>query len=100
MCRTKVFQREGADIRYIHRISLRDALCGVSIQVPTLDGTTYPLRISDVVKPNTTRRLTGQGLPNPKMAGRRGDLIVEFDVRFPDSIPEGAKALIMNALPA
>nr|CDP97815.1 BMA-DNJ-13, isoform d [Brugia malayi] len=34
------------------------------------------------------------------MAGRRGDLIVEFDVKFPDSLPLASKELIMNALPA
>lgn len=45
-------------------------------------------------------RLSGQGLPNPKMAGRRGDLIVEFDVKFPESLSSASKELIMNALPA
>jgi DnaJ-class molecular chaperone len=39
-------------------------------------------------------------VPNPKNGGRRGDLLVEFDVRFPDSITPAAKDLIMNALPA
>ncbi|VIO93317.1 DnaJ homolog subfamily B member 4, putative [Brugia malayi] len=94
------FKREGADIRYVHKLALRDALCGTVVHVPTLDGTTYPMRINDIIRPNTSRRLTGQGLPNPKMAGRRGDLIVEFDVKFPDSLPLASKELIMNALPA
>uniref|UniRef100_A0A0R3RYY0 DnaJ homolog subfamily B member 13 n=1 Tax=Elaeophora elaphi TaxID=1147741 RepID=A0A0R3RYY0_9BILA len=94
------FKREGADIRYTHKLALRDALCGTVVHIPTLDGTTYPMRINDVIRPNMTRRLTGQGLPNPKMAGRRGDLIVEFDVKFPDSLSSASKELIMNALPA
>ncbi|KHN83283.1 DnaJ -like protein subfamily B member 4 [Toxocara canis] len=94
------FKREGNDIRYVHRISLRDALCGTTISVPTLDGTSIPMRLTEVVKPNTTKRLSGQGLPNPKVPGRRGDLIVEFDVKFPDVIPSAMKELIMNALPA
>ncbi|VDN03215.1 unnamed protein product [Thelazia callipaeda] len=94
------FKREGADIRYVHKISLRDALCGTVVHVPTLDGALLPLRINEIIKPNTSRRLTGHGLPNPKMAGRRGDLIVDFDVKFPDSISSASKELIMNALPA
>ncbi|VDN59879.1 unnamed protein product [Dracunculus medinensis] len=94
------FKREGSDIRYVHKLSLRDALCGTVVNVPTLDGPSVPLRLSEVVKPNSAKRLTGQGLPNPKMAGRRGDLIVEFDVRFPDSITPAAKELLFNALPS
>lgn len=93
------FKRDGADIKYVHRIPLRDALCGVQLSVPTLDGTTVPLRIDTIVKPNMTRTIPGQGLPLPKMPGRRGNLVVEFDVRFPDSLAPGAKELIRNALP-
>lgn len=44
-------------------------------------------------------RISGHGLPNPKLNGKRGDLIVEFDVRFPDTLSPAAKDLIMNALP-
>lgn len=94
------FKREGSDIRYVHKLSLRDALCGTSITIPTLDGSNVPMRLNEVIKPNTTKRLTGQGLPNPKVPGRRGDLIVEFDVKFPDSVPGPMKELLMNALPA
>lgn len=39
-----------------------------------------------------------KGIPNPK-TGKRGDLVVEFEVRFPDSLPTAAKELIGNALP-
>jgi len=34
-----------------------------------------------VVKPNTSRRLPGKGLPHPKEAGRRGDIVVAFDIQ-------------------
>ncbi|KAK6737874.1 hypothetical protein RB195_020152 [Necator americanus] len=78
----KVFKREACDIRYIHRISLRDALCGCTVEVPTLIGPSTTLRL-DSVKPNTVRRITGKGLPNPKAPGHYGDLIVQFEVEFP-----------------
>lgn len=51
------FKRDGSDIRYVHRLPLREALCGISIQVPTLDGATIPLRIDNVIKPGATKRL-------------------------------------------
>lgn len=94
------FKRDGANIIYVHRLSLRDALIGTSLNVPTLDGTNYPLRIDTVVKPKMTRTIAGQGLPMHKTPNRRGDLIVEFDVRFPESLSPAAKELIKNALPA
>jgi len=94
------FKREGSDIRYVHKISLRDALCGVQLQVPTLEGTTLPFKSRGVIKPHTTERFPGYGLPNPKNGGRRGDLIAEFDVRFPDALSPTAKELIQNALPS
>jgi DnaJ-class molecular chaperone len=93
------FRREGSDLRYTHRISLRDALCGATINVPTLDGGVVPLKPKGVIKPNSTERILGHGMPNPKIGGKRGDLIVEFDIRFPDSLSPGAKELIQNALP-
>jgi len=93
------FKREGSDIRYVHKLSLKDALCGTSVDVPTLDGTTQKITLTSVTKPNSTRRLTGQGLPNPKLGNKRGDLIVEFNVVFPDSLSQDAKELIKNALP-
>ena len=37
------FTRDGSDIRYNARISLRDALCGTIILVPTLSSRTIPL---------------------------------------------------------
>nr|CAD2130109.1 unnamed protein product [Meloidogyne enterolobii] len=92
------FKREDSDIRYKHTIPLRDALCGLSLRIPTLEGDQIPLKIANIVKPGSTHRVRARGLPNPR-TNIRGDLIVEFDVRFPDSISPAAKELIQNALP-
>lgn len=93
------FKREGADIRYSAKITLRDALCGTTINVPTLDGTNIPLPINDIIKPNTTKRISGQGLPIPKQPSRRGDLVVAFDIRFPDHLTTSAKDILRDCLP-
>ncbi|KAI6228625.1 DnaJ domain-containing protein [Aphelenchoides fujianensis] len=94
------FKRDGANIIYVHKISLRDALIGTSLNVPTLESTTYPLRIDTVIKPNMTRTIAGQGLPMHKTPNRRGDLVVQFEVVFPTALTPAAKELIKNALPA
>uniref|UniRef100_A0A0M3IB79 J domain-containing protein n=2 Tax=Ascaris TaxID=6251 RepID=A0A0M3IB79_ASCLU len=93
-------KREDCDIRYVHRISLRDALCGTTVEVPTLDGAPLQLHLSEVIRPGTTTRFRGRGLPNPKNSAKRGDLIVEFNVQFPEMIEPATKQIIMRALPS
>lgn len=95
-----LFTREGQDIRYKAKISLRDALCGTTVQIPTLTGRKIPLNLSEVIKPGSTRRIQGEGLPYAKQPSKRGDLIVEFDVKFPDRIPPGAKDILKDCIPA
>ena len=93
-----LFKRDGADIRHTVRISLREALCGCTITIPTLTGERITQRITDVVKPSTTKRIPGHGLPHSKEPSRRGDLIVGFDIKFPDSLPEGSKQILSDVL--
>jgi len=92
------FKRESSDLRYTAHVPLRDVLCGTTIQVPTIEGASVPLRLTDITRPNTCRRLSGQGLPMPKAPSRRGDLIVEFDVQFPKLEP-AQRELLLSALP-
>uniref|UniRef100_A0A1I7Y419 DnaJ_C domain-containing protein n=1 Tax=Steinernema glaseri TaxID=37863 RepID=A0A1I7Y419_9BILA len=93
------FKRNGCDIRYTHKMSLKDALCGSVVHVPLLDGSTVPLRLDSVIRPNTSRRIVGKGLPNPKAPATRGDLIVEFDVKFPERLNSEQKLMLENVLP-
>ncbi|XP_064355260.1 dnaJ homolog subfamily B member 1 isoform X1 [Dromaius novaehollandiae] len=94
-----VFRRDGADLVYPAHISLREALCGCTIQAPTLDGRTIPVAFQEVLRPGAKRRLPGEGLPFPRDPERRGDLVLEFHVRFPERIPPAAKPLLEQILP-
>lgn len=94
------FKRDGSDIKYTAKISLKEALTGSSVvRVPTLDGDPVTLAIRDIVKPTTQKRLTGRGLPVPKEPNKRGDLIVHFDIQFPTTLPEGTKQILVDLLP-
>ena len=93
------FSREGQDIRYKARITLRDSLCGATIQVPTLSGRKIPLNITDVVRPGSSRRIQGEGLPYAKQPSKKGDLLVEFDVVFPTKITQSTKDILRDLLP-
>lgn len=94
------FKRDGSDIRYTAKISLKDALSGQSsVRVPTLDGEPVVLGLREIVKPTTAKRLTGRGLPLPKEPHKRGDLIVQFDIQFPLSLPDTTRQILVDLLP-
>merc|ERR1719378_859193 len=90
-----IFTRDGTNLKYTYKIPLREALCGSTIQIPTLDGKKVGLNCSgEVIKPTTVKRLQGYGLPFPKEPHRKGDLLVSFEVLFPDQLTDKSKPVI------
>ena len=75
------------------------ALTGCQLEIATLSGRRVPLTIREVIKPNTTKRISEEGLPNPKNPATKGDLVVEFDIVFPDHLSDHAKRAISQYLP-
>ncbi|KAM9784360.1 dnaJ homolog subfamily B member 1-like [Syngnathus typhle] len=94
-----VFRREGSDIIYPAKISLRDALCGCTVSAPTLDGRTITVTSRDVVKPGTKKRIVGEGLPLSKWPDKRGDMILDFCVKFPDKLGQNTRDTLRQVLP-
>ncbi|XP_026158301.1 dnaJ homolog subfamily B member 1b [Mastacembelus armatus] len=94
-----LFKRDGSDIIYTAKVSLRDALCGSTINAPTLEGKTVTVSSTDIVHPGMKRRISGEGLPYPKRPDRRGDLIVEYEVKFPEKLSQNARDTIAQVLP-
>ena len=94
----KTFTRDGMDIIYFSKISLKDALCGCLLTIPTLEGEKITLRVHDIINPSSNRRISGRGLPNPKDPSKRGDLIVRFDIIFPISLSESNKSKLSDIL--
>ncbi|KAH8246217.1 hypothetical protein KR038_005215 [Drosophila bunnanda] len=94
------FKREGSDLRYTAQVSLKQALCGAPITVPTLQGDRIAVNPSgEILKPTTTRRISGRGLPFPKEPSRRGDLLVAFDIKFPETLPSSVRNQMAELLP-
>lgn len=92
-----VFSRRGDDLIYKHKVSLADALCGTTVEFQHLNGTVKKVPLSDPVAPDRKKLLRGEGMPNSK-TGRKGDLIIEFDVEFPRTLNSRQKAAIREAL--
>merc|ERR1712172_202383 len=94
-----LFTRDGVNLKYTYKIPLRESLCGTVVQVPTLEGKKVGINCTgEVLKPTTTKRLQGYGLPMPKDPTKRGDLIVSFDVLFPDQLSQSSKDIIYDVL--
>lgn len=94
-----IFKREGQDIVYTAKISLKDALCGTSVIVKDLEGKPYDIKCNQV-NPTTVKRVPGKGLPYPKDQSKRGDLLVKFDIKFPESLSESVKQTLRMCLPS
>lgn len=77
----------------------RQALCGSTVNAPTLDSRTVTLSTTDIVQPGMKRRVSGEGLPYPKRPGRRGDLILDYEVKFPERLSQSARDTIAQVLP-
>ncbi len=75
------------------------ALCGTNLLVPTIDGRSMHVQMTDIIKPTTEKRIAGAGLPHPKNPTRRGDLVIKFDVVFPDKLNSATKEILRDTLP-
>lgn len=78
---------------------LSKALCGCTVNVPTLGGKNIPVVFKDVIRPGMRRKVPGEGLPLPKTPEKRGDLIIEFEVIFPERIPPSSRTVLEQVLP-
>lgn len=81
-----VFKRQGLDLVIKKTISLKEALCGFSFEIHHINGKTLNLNNKTnptIVKPNYKKTVAGLGMNRD---GTYGNLVIEFDVVFPDSL--------------
>jgi len=84
-----LYRRDGDDLEICVEIPLVDALTGCSIPVPLLGGEIMTLSFeSTVIYPGYEKVIKGQGMPNAKKNGKRGDLRVKFLIDFPTNLTE------------
>jgi DnaJ-class molecular chaperone len=81
-----VFKRQGLDLVIKKTISLKEALCGFSFEIHHINGKTLNLNNKTnptIVKPNYKKTVAGLGMNRD---GTYGNLVIEFDVIFPDAL--------------
>ncbi|MCC6501813.1 MAG: DnaJ domain-containing protein [Deltaproteobacteria bacterium] len=87
----KYFQREDTDIYLDVPITLKEALIGAEIEVPTVDGSTR-IKIPPGTQGGQKLRIRGKGVPGPR--GERGNQYVTVNIVVPKHIDERSKELI------
>jgi len=94
-----LFTRDGANLKFVYKLTLRDSLCGTVIQVPTLDGKKVAVDCTgQIIRPTTSKRIKGYGLPFHKEPHRRGDIIVQFEIIFPETLTQSSKDILYDVL--
>lgn len=92
------FKRDGNDLIVGHKISLVEALTGCTISLHTLDGRMLNIPFSDVIYPGYEKVVPKEGMPIAKEAGRRGNLRIKFDIKFPIRLSSDQKNGIKKLL--
>jgi DnaJ-class molecular chaperone len=83
------------------QITLKEALCGFSVEIPHLNGKT--IRISNlsqqnVVKPGFVREINHFGMLDKNNPSKNGKLILDFEIIFPETLTEEQKKTIASVL--
>ena len=93
------FVRLGMDLHLTNKISLKDSLCGFTFEFDHFNGKRICMNNStgnNVMKPNSKKVINGLGMIRDN--NNTGNLIVEFDVQFPDTLTEEQRDLLRKTL--
>jgi chaperone protein DnaJ len=97
----KLYQRDGNNLVMKKKISLSDALTGLSFRHTTMDNRTLFCTTpkGTVVKPGQILQVSGEGLPTWKSPFEKGNLLIQFEIDFPKKIPENITEKLIKILP-
>lgn len=92
------FTRRGCDLVYVAPLTLQQALTGATLDIETLDRRIIPVGLNEVATPTGHKLVVGEGLPNPKVPGAKGNLVIEFSITFPQQLSTEQKNQIKKIL--
>jgi len=94
------FERKGDDLSLKQEISFIEALTGTNFTVDTLAGTPLNLTYPDPINPGDILCVPEQGMPVRGKVDTFGDLIIQFEVKFPEKVTEEQKKAVNTAFKA
>ena len=89
----QTYQRRGLDLFMTHKILLKDALCGFTMELKHINGRVYTLNnnTGTIIQPDYKKIIPNMGLMRDDCVG---SLILSFTVEFPQTLtPEQIKIL-------
>lgn len=95
------FTRKNADLVMQTELPLADALCGFTRVVTHLDNRSLKIEVppGTVVEHDSVRRVKGEGMPQHGNPFNKGDLYIQFKVKFPSTLSAAAIKSIKTAIP-
>jgi len=93
------FEREGYNLLYKKIILLSESLTGFHFIIEQLDGRTLYISHDDIIYPNQVLMIRNEGLPVKKGNGNKGNLKIEFKIKFPTEINDNVKKIVNKIFP-
>ncbi|KAI3429962.1 J domain-containing protein [Psidium guajava] len=87
-----VYKRDGNDLVVNQEITLLEALTGKNLELTTLDGRNLVIPLTEIIKPGFEMVVQGEGMPISREHGRKGNLRIKFDVKYPSRLTAEQKS--------
>ena len=96
-----IFRREGNNLIMKKSISLLEALTKTVFYIKHLDDRVIRITHNEIIKPNQKMLVKDEGMPNINNSNIRdnGDMIIYFDIVFPDTLEEDRSKYLVKILP-
>ncbi|OMO91157.1 hypothetical protein CCACVL1_07206 [Corchorus capsularis] len=93
-----LYKRDGNDLVVNQEVTLLEALTGKNLDLTTLDGRNLAIPVTDIIKPGYEVVVQNEGMPISKEPGKKGNLRIKFDVKYPSSLTTEQKYELKRVL--
>ncbi|CAN6717847.1 unnamed protein product [Malus baccata var. baccata] len=93
-----LYKRDGNDLVVNQEITLLEALTGKTLDLTTLDGRNLMIPLTDIIKPGVEMVVPNEGMPISKEPGKKGNLRIKFDVKYPSRLTTEQKSDLKRVL--
>ena len=92
--------REGENLVYKKKLHLVEALCGTVFIYKQLDNRLIKINTNNmIIIPNQVMKIVGEGMRKNGDNNTYGDLIIKFNIIFPEELSEQRKKYLLKILP-